>query len=667
MLLRSCYLFKPSEGLRRQRRFRPLLEQIEERVLPGDTLGWAFLGSLLFAMDASPIAPAVGDDPLALATVSDLGAVGTSVQPRAPLSLPGPDGVRQMTPAEDAGTPSPDRQVRATDVLFAEGQPRIGVTGTLHLSSGIIRGQRGESHSRFSSDTSPADMASVGLRQRVDTGTGRTAQARPAARGPSTLPFGPGPGAPAWTTYAHDGQHTGLSGVASQSMAGIHWKTPVDLAPPYSDGDLLIHYGSPLVTAANTVVVPVKLNEFGDFQVEGRSGADGSLIWTQPTDYILPPHNWIPSFSPTLTPQNRLYFPGAGGTIYYRDNPDSPTSTTGQIAFYGIEHYTHDDYDDQVFINTPLTSDRAGNIYFGFEVTGPTPLNLQGGIARIGADGVGTWIAAADASGDAAINRVVTNSAPALSNDESALYVAVRNDYGSGYLLALDSGSLIPLTSTGLADPESGYSASLPDDGSASPTVGPDGDVYFGVLENPFGSGKGWLLHFSSDLSVQGAPGAFGWDDTASIVPATLVPSYQGTSSYLLMSKYNNYAGLGGDGVNKIAILDPNDTQTDERTGATVMKEVLTHAGVTPDPEFPQFPDAVREWCINDAAVDPFTGSVIANSEDGRVYRWDLASNSFTQVVTLAPATGEAYTPTVIGVDGTVYAINRATLFAVGS
>jgi hypothetical protein len=32
----------------------------------------------------------------------------------------------------------------------------------------------------------------------------------------------------------------------------------------------------------------------------------------------------------------------------------------------------------------------------------------------------------------------------------------------------------------------------------------------------------------------------------------------------------------------------------------------------------------------------------------------------------LTPGIGEAYTPTLVGPDGTVYAINDATLFAVG-
>ena len=74
----------------------------------------------------------------------------------------------------------------------------------------------------------------------------------------------------------------------------------------------------------------------------------------------------------------------------------------------------------------------------------------------------------------------------------------------------------------------------------------------------------------------------------------------------------------------------------------------------------------MREWCINTAAVDPFTKSILANNEDGKLYRWDMATNTLTQPVTLTAGIGEAYTPTVIGPDGTVYAINNAILFAVG-
>jgi hypothetical protein len=219
-----------------------------------------------------------------------------------------------------------------------------------------------------------------------------------------------------------------------------------------------------------------------------------------------------------------------------------------------------------------------------------------------------------------------------------------------------------------LLDPASGLDATLPEESSAAPTVGPDGDVYFGVLENPFPShnDRGWMLHFNSDLSTQKTPGSFGWDDTASIVDASLVSSYHGTSKYLLMTKYNNYAGIGtGNGKNKIAILDPNATENDPIIPTTkVMKEVITKLGVTPDPNYS---GGVKEWCINTAAVDPFTKSVIANSEDGYLYRWDLTTNKLAQRIKLSGGIGEAYTPTLIGSDGTVYGINDAVLSAIGN
>jgi hypothetical protein len=477
-----------------------------------------------------------------------------------------------------------------------------------------------------------------------------------------------------WSDYAHDPQHSALSPVASQPLAGIHWQTPVDLNPQYSGGELLIHYGSPLITRSNTVIVPVKTGASGGFRIEAHTGTNGALMWMQSTDYALPPHNWVPSFAPTVTPKNRVYFPGGGGTVYYCDSPDSTNAPViGQIAFYGLTNYLANTnaYLGNVFIDTPITSDRYGNIFFGFQVTGSTPLNLTSGVARIDYSGTGTWISASAASSDPNIVKVAQNCTPALANDHKTLYVAVNNSnpdadfYNYGYLLALDSRTLAPLASVRLKDvlyPSN--DASVPDDGTASPTIGPDGDVYYGVLEGSPGENnyRGWLLHFNSTLTQTKIPGAFGWDDTASIVPASLVASYHGSSSYLLMTKYNNYANAGGNGSNKIAILDPMNSETDTVNNATVMNEVLTILGPTPNPPLA----GVREWCINTAAVDPFTKSILANNEDGHLYRWDLTSNTLTQAVTLTSGIGEAYTPTIIGVDGIVYAINNSILYAVG-
>ena len=480
-----------------------------------------------------------------------------------------------------------------------------------------------------------------------------------------------------WASYAHDPQHTGLSGIGAQRLEQIKWSTPIDLVLQNSAGPLYIHYGSPLVTAANTVLAPVRTSTQNTYEVEAFSGANGTLLYSLSTDYTPPPHGWIPSYSPVLSQGTRLYYAGAGGTVYYRGLPDSTTGPSGQIAFYGNALYATNQsaFAGTVMISTPIAADANGNIYFGFDVTGSNPANLTSGLARIGADGTGSWISAsAAAQGDASILEVAMNCAPALSNDGSTLYFGVSEGpvgQGSspGYLVSVNSTTLAPIARVRLIDPSSGDDAQVLDDSSASPTVGPDGDVYYGVFESEccINDDRGWLLHFDSTLTVVKTPGAFGWDTTPSVVPATLVPSYSGSSSYLLFTKYNNYAniGPGGNGHNKIAVLDPNGTEADPITGATVMQEAIAILGPTLSPPG-NTTGSVREWCINSSAIDPFAASAIANSEDGTVYRWSFASNSLVQQVTLTTGLSEAYTPTAIGADGTAYALNDGTLFAVG-
>src|SRR5208282_6329840 len=85
---------------------------------------------------------------------------------------------------------------------------------------------------------------------------------------------------------------------------------------------------------------------------------------------------------------------------------------------------------------------------------------------------------------DQTMTGVALNCAPALSPDLTTLYVAVSNG-SAGYLVALNGTTLAPIARVRLKDPDSGNDATLPSASSASPTVGPDGDVYFGVLENP--------------------------------------------------------------------------------------------------------------------------------------------------------------------------------------
>jgi hypothetical protein len=487
-------------------------------------------------------------------------------------------------------------------------------------------------------------------------------------------------------TFAGNAQHTAVYQTAAQNLNTIHWSTTIDL----NNSGVLAHYAPPLITSANTVLVPVKTAGDG-FQVNAFDGSSGAAKYTLTTDYILPHYdNWIPVYNPALATGSfgtRLYYAGRGGTIYYIDNPDAVAhGPPVQQAFYNLANYLANAaaYDATVFINTPITADSNGNVFFGFRVQGtaPAPLNTtQSGFARIDPDGNGTYILAGAAAEDASIDLDSHNSAPALSNDETTLYVVTKNlsaGTNKGYLLGLDSKTLLPKHwRVLLNDPRTGTSAEIIDDGTASPTVAPapDNDVYFGILDTGGVGSRGFLLHFSNDLTIEKTPGGFGWDYTPAIVPATMVPSYQGTSSYLIFVKYNNYVqGTEGDGngVNKIALLDPNSTQIDPHptaNGLVEMREVLTIIGPTPDTEFntPAFPYAVREWCINTAAVNPATNSIFTPSEDGHIYRWNVATNSFSQAAKLTEGIGEPYVPTVIGPDGIVYTLNGGTLFALGS
>lgn len=484
----------------------------------------------------------------------------------------------------------------------------------------------------------------------------------------------PPPPPPAWSGFGRDAQHTALSAVASQDLNRIAWSSPVDLAPQYRpNGSLLIHYGSPAISGGNTAIFGVKTGATGGFRVEGHSGSNGGLTWSLDTDYLLPPHNWVPSYNVVLTPAGRLCAPGAGGRVLIRESADAASATVQTVVFYGAEAYAAASatFDATVFINTPITSDSQGNLFFGFVVTGPNPAGLAGGgIARLDANGTGRWVSAASAAADPAIGKPATNCAPALSPDMQTVYVAVNTPpiigaIQTGYLLALDSATLAVRARVALVDPNAGTPARISDNSTASPAVSPDGRVFFGVLESVFGTrnARGWMLQFDPALASAGVPGGFGWDVTSTVIPASMVPGYGGASTYLIAIKYNNYVGVGtGDGRNQLAVLDPNASQSDAFSPRTIMREVLTILGPTPKGTAP---GSVEEWCINTMVADPATRSILVNSEDGLLYRWDMATNSFTQSIRLTAGLGQAYTPTAIGADGAVYAISNARLFSI--
>jgi hypothetical protein len=488
-----------------------------------------------------------------------------------------------------------------------------------------------------------------------------------------------------WAGFAGNAQHTAVARAPAQPLKRIRWRAKVDLAPDRIQGSLTSNYGSPMITAANTVLVPTRVSAKAGFRVIAYSGASGVRRWSLDTDYrpSVFPHaatNSPPALPAVLTPSETLAVAGAGGTVLVREHANLKAGAVRRLVFYGAAQWKahRSAYDKAVQITTPLTAAPDGSVYFGFTVNGATPAHLTSGIARIDADGHATWITAAAAAGNRAFAGVAIGCAPALSPDGKTLYITVTGPpivgklpgevWYRGILVGLNASTLRPRFHVALKDPVTGRPALISASSTASPTVGPDGDVYYGVLENPLPShdNRGWLLHFNATLTRTKIPGSFGWDNTVSVLPARAVPGYHGPSRYLLVSKYNNYfqGGPHGNGHNEMAVLDPRSSQKDPYANVRTMKAVETILSPVHVPGEPA--GAVYEWCINSAVVDTADASVIANNEDGMLYRWDLATNTLAEKIRLNKPYSEPYTPTIIGPDGTVYAINNATLYAIG-
>ncbi|HEY3479131.1 MAG TPA: hypothetical protein VGL02_09545, partial [Streptomyces sp.] len=354
------------------------------------------------------------------------------------------------------------------------------------------------------------------------------------------------PPAPPWAGFANDARHTGVAPASPQPLAHVRWHVRVDRDPPtYGDeGGPIAHYASPMVTSGNTVVVPTRIGASQGSEVIAYAGSDGTKKWSLPTDYTVPvgaQDQWPPPIPAGLLDDRHVAVAAAGGTLLVRARADHDTGRIRRLAFYGMQQWRahRAAYRKAVQITTPLTTGPDGSVYFGFSATADAPGRLRSGFARISPSGEGSWVSARRLAGVHGATAVALNCAPALSNSGRTGYVAVVTGT-RGRLVAFNAATLHPRCQHRLRDPQTQEWAVLSGSSTAAPTVGPDGDVYFGVLGYPLleHDDRGWLLHFDRHLTTLERPGSFGWDSTVSVVPAASVPSYAGTSSYLLVSKY---------------------------------------------------------------------------------------------------------------------------------
>lgn len=440
-----------------------------------------------------------------------------------------------------------------------------------------------------------------------------------------------------WPGHCGDAQHTAQSPVRTQCLQEVRWSLSLDQSFDIAEA----HYGSPLVTAAGTVIAAQRLAVQGTFRIVGMDGNQrGRILWEEESDFLYPAHGWVPLYQMVLSgppgPSQRVYWPAVGGGLRFRDNLDSSSGalTRGLVAFMGEQNYTanQDGLRDHVFVNSAMATGPDGAVYFTIRVQGALPQAVtdmgisRGLMIRASRSGETVVVSAADVGGDNEFRRFPNQLSPAFSNDYSTLYTCVgsQNYNGPTMVVGLDPNTLQVRLSEGgrsyrrmALDPRSAsLSCHLFEDSSSSIMVAPDGDVYYGLLGNP-NRYTGWLLRWNAELTTSKPPGGFGWDNTPSVVPASLVPSYNGSSTYLLAAKFNSYAGLeGGQGLHHLVLLDPASTETDSMSGLQVMRVVQRVLAPTPDPGvLSTYPNARKEWCTNTAAVDTVSGVVIANNE----------------------------------------------------
>lgn len=288
----------------------------------------------------------------------------------------------------------------------------------------------------------------------------------------------------------------------------------------------------------------------------------------------------------------------------------------------------------------------------------------------------------------------VARSHGALSN-RSAYLVAVNPNLSLKWIASLNNrfndGCGVPISSGGVlppngqlggcrvganfgVDPGVNHAGGgrVLDDSSASPTVAPDGSVFFGTYSR-YNYAQGHLMHFSSTGAFLGAY-RFGWDLTAGIV------SHGGT--YSVVIKDNQYGEIGS--YCNVESVCPSDRTVANSNGypESYFITQLNHnlnvewrfqntntfsCSRQPDGSVTCVSDHPNgfEWCVNAMVIDA-NGVVYANSEDGNLFALN-SDGTLKQKIFQQLALGAAYTPASIGLDGKIYSQNAGHLFVAGN
>lgn len=289
-----------------------------------------------------------------------------------------------------------------------------------------------------------------------------------------------------WPQWARDPRHTGSINVAGQNLnhvlADIVYDPFVDQekAPENGDGDLLVHYQTPLVDG-NDVYMEFKSGTYTSITTwesqtwneKKLSWVNGQLVvqWGFQSDWKPVPFGspgWEPVFHAVLA-GGAVYVPGGSGTVYKLDK-----ATGAVLAHYnpiGIEA------DTNVFVCGPLSADSAGNIYYN-----AVKLNK---LNPWGKDAIDSWLVKISSTG-------ATNAAEFKSIATGEL--GPNDDCEIGF----STPPPWPPSPTAVAPTEK--CGTIRPGINVAPAIGPDGTIYT-IGRNHNVTRYGYLIAVNSNLT----------------------------------------------------------------------------------------------------------------------------------------------------------------------
>jgi hypothetical protein len=436
-----------------------------------------------------------------------------------------------------------------------------------------------------------------------------------------------------WLQRYHDAQHTSFISGTVDPLSRVTFRYTFDL-----NTNALIHFTDPKIESNGDMFVPHRERPGSVITYGVRRLSNDDEVWSFTSDYVRQPSGaWEPVFDFALN--NGIVYVMAQYGCLWRLNESDGSLIDRKCATDPI-----DPTGEPIWDVSPFAIDGNGIVFWTIRsdsgLIGSSLVKLDPS-GTITASDLGSLVG----SGQIAAN----NSAPAVSADNSVIYVATTS--GDGALTALDATDPALQTTLWTASLNPGGScgaASLIDSGTSSPVALPDGAAIGGWGPSP--SSEGWYYSFDSSGNLRGCY-PFGWDDTMGQINLN--------GNTYLVGKHNHYTGGSSQCDNGIdPPVNPPCFEVVVLDSTTMAKQWSYLEPASPP----------NEWCIDAPTLfkDGENGYFVAPSESGKLYRVRLFSNPPDETdIPVGPFQSAAYVPTVT-IGGSAYTINHGQIVGAG-